>query len=304
MMTSLHSKRLTWARTGLVTLALGGFCLAAEPSAADTGATEKTYDAYTAPSKKRQQNFDIPGVVQKLLVKEGDIVKAGDLLAHQNYAAEEAHLRSLELLASATALEIKAANLQLEKDKIDLARKEKLLANGAANLSELEEARVVVQIDALKVESAGNSAEKAKADIEEEKARIEQKKLVSKIDGIISEINTHEGELANNDTQHPTVTIVQNNPLFVEVNLPSELVTQLKAAGGKQEMQVQYVDEKDKSGWRKAAIHFIKPEGDKMTNTEHVQLEMPNPEGRSSGLLVVVRMPTGGAQSGAAAANR
>lgn len=298
--------RMSRTRAAVAAVALGGLCLGAAPqvSPPDSAAVApNTYSAFTAPSEKRAQNFDVPGVVFEMKVKEGDVVKAGQLLAQQNTAADEAHLRSLTLLAEATKLEIEAAGLQLEKDTIDLKRNEDLLLKRSISQGEVETSRVTVKIDALKKQSAENNAEKAKADLEEEKARIEQKKLFSKIDGVVSEINTRAGELANNDTQHPTITIVKNQPLYVEVDLPSELVTKIKLANVGA-LQVQYVDEKDKGVWRDAKIHFIKPEADPRSNTEHVQLEMANAEGRSSGLQVEVRMPTGGAQVGAAAANR
>jgi multidrug efflux pump subunit AcrA (membrane-fusion protein) len=167
----------------------------------------------------------------------------------------------------------------------------------------LDEAKLQVTIDELKAKAAEISREKALADMAEQKARIEQKKLRAKINGIISEINTREGELANNDTQHPTVTVVKNDPVYIEVWLPAPLVTKLKADGLKTVLQVQYVDE-EKGKWRDTKIHFVRPQADAQSNMEYVQLEMPNPEGRSSGLQVMVRMPTGAAPAGAAAANR
>jgi multidrug efflux pump subunit AcrA (membrane-fusion protein) len=160
-----------------------------------------------------------------------------------------------------------------------------------------------VKVDAFKVEHAQSEEEHTKADVAEQKARIEQKKLFSRIDGIVSEITTHEGELAtnSNDPQHPgTITVVKNDPLYVEVDLPSDLVKQLKADTKNKTLQVQYVD--DKTTWHDAKIHFIKPEADPRSNTEHVQLEMANPEGRSSGLQVTVRMPAGNAAPAGAAA--
>jgi multidrug efflux pump subunit AcrA (membrane-fusion protein) len=92
----------------------------------------------------------------------------------------------------------------------------------------------------------------------------------------------------------------QNDPLYVEVDLPSELVKNLKA-DAKSMLQVQYVD--DRTSWLDAKIHFIKPEADPRSNTAHVQLELANPQGRMSGLQVVVRMPQGAAPIGAAAVN-
>ncbi len=310
MNTKLHRNSGNWARVSFAALALSGLCLAAGPvtppppaPAPSPDTTANQFPAITTPSEKRAQNFDMPGVVWKMSVKEGDTVKAGDELARQNIEGDEAHLNALKLQADSSALEIKAAKAQQDKDEVDLKRKETLLANKSISQGEVDEQRLQVTIDKLKGEAAIISKAKAEADMAEQSARIEQKKLRAKIDGVVSEINTREGELANNDTQHPTLTIVKNEPLYVEVWLPAPLVTKLKADGLKTVLQVQYVDEQN-GKWRDTRIHFVRPQADAQSNMEYVQLEMPNPEGRSSGLQVMVRMPTGAAPVGAAAANR
>jgi len=308
MKTKSDRKSRNWAWVSFATLALSGLSLRAgtatpPPPSPDASATANQFPAITMPSEKRAQNFDLPGVVWKMSVKEGDTVKAGDELASQNVQADEAHLNALKFQADSSKLEIDAAKAQQKKDAVDLTRKKNLLANKSISVGEVEEAELQVTIDGLKGQAAEISQKKAEADMAEESARIEQKKLRAKIDGVVSEINTREGELANNDTQHPTVTIVKNEPLYVEVWLPAPLVTKLKADGLKTVLQVQYVDEQN-GKWRDAKIHFVRPQADAQSNMEYVQLEMPNPENRSSGLNVVVRMPTGAAPAGAAAANR
>lgn len=291
------SKRSSWLKASVALLGMAGLGLSASAQGQAAGPTE--YPGYTTPSQKRTQNFDVPGVVQKMIVHEGDTVKAGDVIAEQTLDAERAHLHSLELAGKAADLEIRAEQAQLDKDKKELERNEDLFTKRAVSQIQLEESRLSVTIDSLKVEHAQQDLEKAKADVDEQKARIEMKRLRAKIDGVVSEINTHEGELANTDTQHPTITIVKNDPLYVEVDLPSELVKDLRT--DKSMLQVQYVD--DKTSWHDAKIHFLKPEADPRSNTAHVQLEMANPQGRISGLQVSVRMPQGAAPIGAAAVN-
>ena len=256
---------------------------AAEPGPANIG----VYAGHTAASEKRQQNFGAPGVVDSMLVKEGQPVAKGQLLAQQDTAEEEAHLKALELLAN-SELEIKAEQAQLAKDLVSRERKEKLLVQHAIDPDQVEEARLAVVVDQLKIDKAKEDKQKATFEVAEQKAKIEDKKMIAKIDGVVSEISTHEGELANSDTQHPTVVIVKNEPLYVEVDLPTELVKKMQL---KQALAVQYVDEANTSNWRMASIRFIKPEADPQSNYEHVQLEMPNPEHRSSGLQVVVKLP-------------
>jgi RND family efflux transporter MFP subunit len=257
--------------------------------AAEEGSLARNeFNAHSAPVEKREQNFDVPGVVDKVLVKEGDVVKAGQLIAQQDTDVDEAHLRSAELLAKSD-LEIKAEEATLKKDQIDLDRKVILHRTGDISPSDYDEAVTLVQIDQLKGDHAREDKEKASYDVLESKGKIKLKRMYARIDGVVSQIATHEGELA--DTQHPAITIVKNDVLYVEVDLPADVVNRLKASGMKAPLQVRYKDEGEKGVWRDAAIHFIKPEADAQSNYEHVQLQMPNPEMRSAGLQVVVKLP-------------
>src|SRR6185312_1049818 len=101
-----------------------------------------TFRAITTPSQKRQQNFDVPGVVQKMSVKEGDKVKAGDLLAQQNIEADQAHLTSLEMQAKSAELEIQAAAAQGQKDEVDMKRTKTLYENHSGAIGDYEEAQL------------------------------------------------------------------------------------------------------------------------------------------------------------------
>jgi RND family efflux transporter MFP subunit len=278
--------RKGWAKMVLAGIGIIGCCAMARAEEAST--VENQFAGHTAPVEKRDQNFDVPGVVAKVLVKEGDSVKAGQLIAQQDTSADEAHLSSVELVAS-SELEVKAEEAQLEKDKVDLERKGELIKQQAIAPSEYEEAKLAVTIDSLKVNHAKEDRQKAQYDVAEQKAKIHQKQLVATVDGVVSQISTHEGELA--DTQHPAITIVKNEVLYVEVDLPADVVNRLKIVGLKTPLQVRYVDEGDKAAWHGASIHFIKPEADPQSNYEHVQLEMPNPELRSAGLQVKVKLP-------------
>ena len=276
-----------------------GNCVLAAPTPANLSTLDEgslpsnVFPGHTAPKEKRAQNFDLPGVVDKVLVKEGDVVKAGDLVAQQDTSVDEAHLASLKILAE-SQLEIEAEEAQLKKDIVDRERKLKLHQQNAISPAEYEEAVLAVTIDEKKLAKAHEDKQRAAQDVKEQAAKIERKKLFAKIDGVVEEINTHEGELANSDSQHPTITIVKNDPVYVEVDMPAEVVKRLQT---KQPLQVRY---KDDDKWMNASIHFIRPEADPQSNFEHVQLEMANAEGRRSGLQVLVKLPDNVAAAGAA----
>ena len=298
MQYSVTTRRLAWTKAVLAGLGLG-CCLAAAPApvipaAPDDGSLpSNVYPGHTAPKEKRAQNFDLPGVVDKMLVKEGDRVKAGDLLAQQDTSVDEAHLESLKVVAE-SELEIKAEEAQRDKDIVARNRNAELIKTHSISPAEYDESVLAVKIDEFKLEKAKEDKKRAALDVKEQAAKIERKKLVAKIDGVVEEINTHEGELANSDTQHSTLTLVQNDRLYVEVDIPAGVVKKLQL---KQPLQVRYRDEEDNK-WREASIHFIRPEADPQSNFEHVQLEIPNPEGRRSGLQVFVKVPDNLAAAG------
>jgi RND family efflux transporter MFP subunit len=297
----------TLKRATLISALFGLSALAAAPQdspSAGADANGVTARGKTAASEKRAQNFDVPGVVRVLKVKEGDVVKKDQLLAEQNLGPDQAHLDALELGVQSGQLEIEAEEATLAKAIKDRERKIKLLDTHSISEGEVDDAKLEVNIDEKKVAHAKSDKLKAEADVIEQKARIKQKQLYSAIDGIVSEISTHEGELTNTDAQHPTITIVNNTPLLVETDFPTDVVRELKKPTWNRALLVQYVDEGDKAPWHEAKIRFIKPEADSKMNWEHVQLEMPNPEGRSSGLQVIVRVPTAGTQLGAVNANQ
>jgi len=262
----------------------------------DSQSTSNQFAGHTAPIEKREQNFDVPGVIDKILVKEGETVKAGQLIAQQDTSADEARLKSVELVA-ASELEVKAEEAQLAKDQVDLVRKGELIKQQAIAPSEYEEAKLAVTIDQLKADHAKEDHQKAQFDVAEQKAKIHQKQLFARVDGVVSQISTHEGELA--DTQHPAITIVKNDVVYVEVDLPADVVNRLKSTGQATPLPVRYVDEGDKAVWHDATIYFIKPEADAASNFVHVQLKMPNPDLRSAGLQVMVKLPDNIAGSGA-----
>lgn len=280
--------RSAYAKALVAGLSLAGMSMAA--SAADDSAPSlnNTFQGHTAPIERRAQNFDVPGVIDKILVKEGDAVKAGQLIAQQNTAVDEAQLKAAQLVANST-LEVDAEKAQLAKDIVDRDRKIELFKKGALDPTTLDEAKLAVTIDELKVKHAEEDKQKATYDVAGDEAKIHQKQMFARTDGVVSEIATHEGELA--DTQHPAITIVKNDVVYVEVDLPANVVARLKASGMKTPLKVQYVDEGEKGVWHDATVHFIKPEADAQSNFEHVQLEMANPELRSAGLQVSVKLP-------------
>jgi multidrug resistance efflux pump len=117
-----------------------------------------------------------------------------------------------------------------------------------------------------------------------QEVRVDQMSMRSPVDGIVEKISLSEGEVANIDK--PSIVILKNNPLYIEVKtLQSSIVAGLKSG---QELQVRYPNEE----WRTAKINQISAEADARSGMQAIRLEIANPEGRSAGLEIEVRVPT------------
>jgi len=265
---------------GHVTQALGQAASSA-PLASETN----QFRGMTKPSEESNLAFSGPGIVDQVVVKPGKVVKTGDILATEDAREEVAKLNIAKLLADSTK-EIEAAQADLASKEVDLKRKEDLYSDKIAKgetTSELDESRVAVTIAKIVVEFRKESKVKAGLDLAQQQVKVDQKKLLSPIDGIVAKVDIHPGDGA--DLTKPAIQVVQIDQLWVEVDIPSARTKQLKL---NQELMIRYMDE---DTWQKASIIFLTPYANAGSNTRHVRLTMSNPNGREAGLPVMVQLP-------------
>ncbi|HET6247562.1 MAG TPA: efflux RND transporter periplasmic adaptor subunit [Tepidisphaeraceae bacterium] len=248
------------------------------------GAADNTFKnpGITNPSEQRGLNFNVPGVVSKVMVKEGDIVKKGDIIAQQDDSVDLADLKVKQADVTSSALQIEAAAVDLAQKKVELDRDTEMFKKKVISSSDYDKAKLDVDIGEIRVKLAQQETQQKQEEVEAEKAKIAQKKLVSTIDGIVQKINVHEGELATNDPKTPCIQIVLNEPLYVEVDIPVATAAGLAL---KQKMDVRYAGD-DK--WHVADIIFFNPVASAAAGTQRIRLQMENPSHMRSGMQVEV----------------
>jgi multidrug efflux pump subunit AcrA (membrane-fusion protein) len=274
------------------------FCAALLAAIVLTGASagaqskpEITVNGITQPSQRvNNYGFGTMGLIDKVCVKNGDRVKPGDLLISQDIRREENKLQQLKNEATSTA-RVDAAVADLDLKKKSLARIEDLFKKNASNPFELEEAQGKVNFaDAtLKVTELENV--KNKLEVEGQKVLLDQMKIVSRVKGIIEDVKVSEGEVY--DPQKPCIAVVVNDPMWVEVHLPTVQSAKLKLGDA---LDVRYLDEKD---WAPGKVIYKAPVADAASDTQLVRLEVPYPKLRDTGLQVLVNLPYNIAGEGA-----
>ncbi|MDB5305102.1 MAG: MacA [Phycisphaerales bacterium] len=264
-------------------------CGAEQPAAAPLSAIPaspgpNSFVGITYPSESRGLNFNIPGVVSKVLVKEGDHVKAGDLIAQEDDSVDAAELLAKRAEAVAEKLQVDAARADWENKKVEAARNEAMFAKRVVGKSELEKARLDVVIGEIRIRLAAKQTEQKELEAKTQEAKTVQRKLYSTIDGIVQKINVHEGELATNDPKTPCITVVLNEPLYVEVELPTPTAKNLQL---KQKIAVRYTDEQ---AWQSAEIVYFDPVANSGADTQHVRLQLANADHKRSGYHMEVKL--------------
>jgi multidrug efflux pump subunit AcrA (membrane-fusion protein) len=149
--------------------------------------------AVTNPSADITLSYVQPGLIAKVHFKEGEWVKAGQVLIQQDDTVEQIQLARLEA-ASEDTTQIQASEASLAQKKVDLTKLEKAAASNAATELEVEYAKLDVKMADLSLQLAQFEHEQAIRQYNELKAQIEKMRLKSPINGRIEKIHVEAGE--------------------------------------------------------------------------------------------------------------
>lgn len=264
----------------------------------------------TKPIHEPKQSFSVPGIVDKLMVEEGQPIEVGTVLAELDMREEQAKMLELQGDVKSADFQIAAAVADYKAKVVAYKRKQDLYAEELArntnfSNSELDEARVAVEIAVIARDFRTQEKTQKEQEVKSLQVKMDMKRLVSRVKGVVSQIDVHPGEAT--DLSKPAITVVEYDKLYVEVDVPVVKARKLK----KDDMlKVCYTDDYNEKGdkvdWYDAKVIFLTPYADASSGTRKVRLEMKNTtEGspapiREAGLTVYVRV----SDSAAAASTR
>jgi len=197
---------------------------------------------YLEPGRSIKISSAEPGIVQQVFVKEGQLVKKGDILVRLD-------TRVLEQEVKIAKEEVQMLSLRLDKLR-------KLIAKKFASEDELNRAESDLKVRELQ----GQRTE----------AQIERLILRSPMDGVITELRFDEAESVPGANSH-VATVVQLDPMRVQFTMPVGEASQLKAG---QEIDLLFPDSGQK---RIGKVDFISPVSTAVVNTVRVKVTVPEP---------------------------
>jgi len=246
---------------------------------------DQEFDCLIEPRVTTKVGAAVTGLMSRVLVNRGDVVKAGQVIATLESAVEEANVA----LSAARALNdspIHSANARMGFLQRKFERKEKLKNKEVVSTEAFDEAETEASIARHSMREAELNLRVAQLEKERAEALLHQRKIISPIDGVVTEKALSEGEYRY-ETNH-IVTIAQLDPLHVEVFVPIALYGQTHVGA-----TVFVMPEQPIGGRHPGKVIVVDRVLDAASNTFGVRIELPNPSlTLPAGLRCKVRFST------------
>lgn len=205
----------------------------------------------------------VDGNIVQVAYKEGQDVKAGDLLVQLDPRPYQA------VLDQATANQ--------EKDQATLSNAQLNLARDAAIVnSQLAVTRQQYDNDKATVAADQGTVDSDKAQVEQAKVNLDYTSIRSPIDGRTGRRQVDIGNLVQASAATPLVVITQMKPIFVTFSLSGTNLTRIREAMAKQPLTVAAFDSDDAKQIAEGKLTLIDNQVDQTTGMVTLKATFPN----------------------------
>lgn len=230
------------------------------------------FNGFTEPYRTINVASDEAGIIAEVLVREGEAVEAGQVLARLNsdvylssLAIAEQNMRAEGRLDAATA-----------EQKLRRQREEKLRSlrtDGHARQEEVDRAQAETAVAEANVRSAREDIQIKKLEYERIKSQLERRTIRSPVTGVVTLLHKQEGEfVAPNNPD--ILSIVELDPLLAGFSLMRTDAEKLQLG---QKVYVRFPESKSQVT---GTIEFIAPVVDAESGTVRVKVRVVNTKKR------------------------
>jgi RND family efflux transporter MFP subunit len=228
-----------------------------------------------------------PGLLQRLLIQEGQTVQAGELVAELNNDVLEAALQVARKSSQAQG-KLDSTQAELRLAETLLHKLADLQSRGAATAQEIERATVERDVAAAHRLAAEEEVAIRRLEAARIEREIEIRRLRSPISGVVTRKWKDPGEYVS-PAEPIVATVVQLDPLVAVFAVPQSALVEVKP-----QSSVSIVIG-DQAVETLGTVHFVSPLVDPRSGTLEVKVHVPNPKGEwHSGVRcrLLVRTPT------------
>lgn len=180
---------------------------------------EEAMDCLIEPWVISDVGSPVQGVIDKLLVDRGEIVRKGQPVAQLESGVESSEVALAELRAG-TESEVKAREADLKLARMELTRLEDLYQQKMISAQQRDEARSSHQIASAALTLAQENRKIQQLELKRSQRLYARRILTSPLDGVVVTQLAFAGEFVYDN---PVMTIAALDPLRVEVMLPARL---------------------------------------------------------------------------------
>lgn len=265
-------KITTWFGAGLMVITYS-FSAMAEPrlQGGEDGISIPEMDCVIEPSDIVDLGTAVPGVVQRIDVSRGDMVKKGEVVAELESSVEAASLELAEARASLdTAIKLRQQSAAF--GYLTQKRNQALLKKSAISRQDIDQLKTETRIARLQVKQEKENKHIAALEYRRAKAVLGRRTIHSPVDGVVMERYKSVGEYVE---QKPLLRVARLDPLHVEVIVPVEYLGHIRPG-----MQAEVTAVVPDAEAYVARVERIDRVADAASGTYGVRLSLPNPDYR------------------------
>jgi len=229
------------------------------------------FDGFTEPFREIDVAAPEPGIIMEMAVREGDSVRAGQVLTLLDNEVHAALLAIAEQSKQAKGrLEALQAEMNLRHDR--LQKFEKLLKMGHARQEEIEKARMELDIATSQVKAAREDLLVKELEYFKIKVQLDRRTITSPIDGVVTELHRDVGEFVAPNAPE-ILTVVQLDPLVATFSILGPYAEKLSLD---QTVSIRFPVSKQLI---EGQVTFISPVTDAESGMVRVKVRVANPDG-------------------------
>jgi RND family efflux transporter MFP subunit len=267
-----HPTRTTscWKLTMKTTLTLLAAALHTSAAFAQNTPPVRGLDCMIQPHQIVQIGSAAPGVIERILVDRGELVKLGQPLVQLQAGVERAALAvARERALQQGEMTVAAGSAELAQR--ELQRAKELHEQNFVSQTYLDKQRAEAAVAGGRTDQASERKKLSQREVELAAAQLAQRSIAAPIAGVVVERFMSPGEFVD---QKPILRIAAIDPLRVDVLVPAVAFGQVEP-GMKGSVMPELLNKKEHIAVVKTVDRVI----DAATNTFRVRLELPNPGG-------------------------
>lgn len=237
-------------------------------SAAAQPIAQRRFDCVVEPQQVVKLASQATGLITRLDVDRGDVIRKGQVLGTLSDEVERANL-ALARARATNDHDIAGGQARLAYLQRKSGRASQLVTGNLVSRNTSEEAEAEMKVAENQLRLAVLNHQVAQLEVAQAEALLRQRALVSPIDGVVMERLLRPGEFRHD--QSPVFTLAQIDPLRVEVFLPASFHGQVRAG-----MAGEVTPEAGLAGPLRAVVTVVDPVMDSASGTFGVRLSLPN----------------------------